>query len=406
MALVARAMESFGVGDKLQRVANDLDHRCGQTTAELLEQLIVLRLLGGEALTDTEALGDQALLAMFGWDQTAHPTTYARRLKGFSMGHSLGLQTLIGDLSRVLDDGRKTMLVAIDSTVTEAYGQQQGAELGYHPRKPGRPSYHPILAVHVGDRSIMDGYLRPGSSSSNNGLEQFIRKIMAETQGDPDRVIFRLDKGMTSGEVLDAIEEIKAGYVAKVIRTTPLMARINALEKWRDIGGGAQAASFQHQPDSWGKPRRLVVIKRPLEPKDDPQGHLFDPPGFRCEIMVTNQKLNSENVWRLYNQGAVVEQVIEEVKNDLAAASIKTDCFQANDALFLTGLIAYNLLNCLRRQALPASFRTARLKRIALVFFNLGANLVRHGRQLWIKLSAAYPWRRAFYKALAALSPA
>jgi hypothetical protein len=147
-------------------------------------------------------------------------------------------------------------------------------------------------------------------------------------------------------------------------------------------------------PDGWWS------SKRPPEPKDDTQGVLFEPPGCRYEIMVTNQTLNSENIWHLYNQGAVVEQVIEEAKNDLAATSIKTDCFQANDALFLTGLIAYNLLNCLRRLALPVSFRTARLKRISLIFLNLGttwsamaANSGSRSRQTILGSSPAYPVR-------------
>lgn len=66
-------------------------------------------------------------------------------------------------------------------------------------------------------------------------------------------------------------------------------------------------------------------------------------------MVVTNLKLNAENIWRLYNKGAVVEQVIEEIKNDFAATGIRTNEFWANDTLFETGLIAYNLLNCIRR---------------------------------------------------------
>jgi hypothetical protein len=45
----------------------------------------------------------------------------------------------------------------------------------------------------------------------------------------------------------------------------------------------------------------------------------------------------------------VVKQVIEELKNDFTAAAIRTNSFWANDALFLAGLIAYNLIKCLRR---------------------------------------------------------
>ena|SRR5579859_4279251 len=34
-----------------------------------------------------------------------------------------------------------------DSTVFERYGKQEGVKRGYNPRKPGRGSHHPLLAV-------------------------------------------------------------------------------------------------------------------------------------------------------------------------------------------------------------------------------------------------------------------
>ena len=114
----------------------------------------------------------------------------------------------------------------------------------------------------------------------------------------------------------------------------------------------------------------------------------------------------AENIWRLYNQGAVVEQVIDELKNDLSATGIRTTSFWANDALFITGLIAYNLLNCIRRMALTKTYRRARIKRLSLLFFQIGANVVRRSRGLWIKIRRDYPFRLLFYRAFAALSAA
>jgi hypothetical protein len=124
----------------------------------------------------------------------------------------------------------------------------------------------------------------------------------------------------------------------------------------------------------------------------------------RYEVICTNQRLKAENIWHLYNQGAVVEQVIDELKNDLSATGIRTDSFWANDALFITGLIAYNLLNCIRRIALPKVYRTARIKRLSFLFFQIGANVIRHARGFWIKIGRDYPFRLIFYRAFTALS--
>ena len=131
---------------------------------------------------------------------------------------------------------------------------------------------------------------------------------------------------------------------------------------------------------------------------------LFDVLDGRYEVVVTNLHLNAENIWRLYNRGTVVEQVIDEIKNDYAATGIRTDSFWANDALFQTGLIAYNLLNCIRRLTLPKWLRTARIKRIGFLLLNLPANVVNRSRRFWVKIKRDHPLRLIFYQAMASLA--
>jgi hypothetical protein len=318
--------------------------------------------------------------------------------------HNLGLERIVTGLSdRVLKAGQR--LVAVDSTVTSVFGEQiEGAERGYNPHKPGRDSYHPILAVDVASRSVVDGYLRPGSCASGHGLDDFIRKLIAESKHPMDQTVFRLDKGLTAGSVLDTIEAFKAGYVAKVKLTANVVGMISKIKDWRAFGKGHFAANIYCQLEGWKHPRRMTVIERNLPAEEQPaQLPLFEMMEGRYEVVVTNLHLNAENIWRLYNRGAVVEQVIDELKNDFAATGIRTNRFWANDALFLTGLIAYNLLNCIRRLTLPKTLRTARIKRLGLILLHLPANVIRRSRQLWIKIRRDHPMRLIFYRAMAAL---
>ncbi|MGD8242040.1 MAG: IS1380 family transposase [Desulfobacterales bacterium] len=405
MALVSRALDAFSIRDQLKTIFPSLDKDQKYPTSTFFEQLVALRILGGDALSDAAILDDAAIKAMFGWDGVAHPTTFGRRLKALTWHHNLALESIVTGLSqRVTTPGRQ--FVAIDSTVATVFGQQiEGAERGYNPHKPGRNSYHPLLAVDVGSRSVVDGYLRPGSCASNDGLDGFIRKIVAEANRPGEEIVFRLDKGLTSGAALDTIEELKAGYVGKVKLTSTVMGHISRVKNWRSIGSGCFAANFHCQLDGWSHPRRFVVIERHLEPeKPCEQLSMFDMLEGRYEVMVTNQRLNAENIWRLYNRGAVVEQVIEEIKNDYAATGIRTNEFWANDALFQTGLIAYNLLNCIRRLTLPKGLRTARIKRIGLLLLHMPANVVCRSRQLLIKIKRDHPFRLIFYQAMKALA--
>ena len=403
MALVSRALDYFGVCEELKNLSAELNEGKHHQMHHVLEQLVALRLLGGEAVSDTVLLNDPAIKALFEWDEVAHPSTFGRRLGDISWLHNLGLEGIVTNLShRVAQPGM--WLVAVDSTVVSVFGQQiQGADRGYNPHKPGRDSYHPLLAVDVAARSVVDGYLRPGSCSSGHGLDGFIRKMMDESSRRADQTVFRLDKGLTSGSVLDTIEELQAGYVAKVKLTANVVGQISKIKKWRSVGNGHFAANMRCQLKGWSHPRRMAVIERNLPTKGSAQLPLFEMMEGRYEVVVTNLHLNAENIWRLYNRGTVVEQVIDELKNDFAATGIRTKSFWANEALFMTGLIAYNLLNCIRRLTLPKALRTARIKRIGLLLLYLPANVVQRSRQLWIKIRRDHPMRLIFYRAMAAL---
>ena len=405
MALVSRAFETFNIPEQLKAATENLDQSKRYPTHELLQQLIALRILGGEAIQDTSLLTEPALTALFKWDNVADPTTYARRLKTMTWRHNLELEKIVTALNNRVDRPGK-LFCAIDSTVDTVFGQQiQGAEPGYNPHKPGRNSYHPILAVNIDVKSIIDGYLRPGTCSSNDGLDGFVRKIVAESGRSGEDITFRLDKGLTSGAILDTMEELGARYVAKAKLTSTIMGQISRIKKWRSIGSGHFAANFKLKLTGWSKARRFTVVERNLPPKKpSEQMLLFDMLEGRYEVVVTNLHLNAENIWRLYNRGAIVEQVIDEIKNDFAATCIRTNDFWANDALFQTGLISYNLLNCIRRLTLPKGLRTARIKRIGFLLFHLPANVVMRSRQLWIKIKRDHPMRLLFYQAMKALA--
>jgi hypothetical protein len=55
-------------------------------------------------------------------------------------------------------------ILDLDVTVKPIYGRQEGAEVGYNPHKPGRPShtYHTLFVRHL--RLVLDVEVRPGRS--------------------------------------------------------------------------------------------------------------------------------------------------------------------------------------------------------------------------------------------------
>lgn len=404
MTIISRAFEKFHIPQLLEAVTADLDQDKRYLTHQLLQQLIALRIIGGEAVNDIKLLDDPALKGLFQWDHIVHPTTCTRRLKTMTWRHNLNLEKINTELSHLAARPGK-LFITIDSSVCTVHGQKvEGADIGYNPHKPGRNSYHPLLAVDIDARSIIDGYLRPGSCASSHGLDGFIRKIVSEANRPAEDIIFRLDKGLTSGAILDTIEELGAGYLAKVKLSSTIMGEISRIKQWRSIGNGHFTASFHHKLSGWSCSRRFAVIERHMPTaKSSEQMLLFDMRYGRYEVVVTNLRLKSDHIWRKYNKGAIVEQLINEIKNDFAVTCIRTNDFWANETLFQTGLIAYNLFNCIRHTALPKWLRTSRIKRIGFLLLQLPANVVVRGRGLWIKIKQDHPMRLIFYQAMKAL---
>ena len=56
MAIVARALDSYGIKDKLDTITTHLDDGCRHTASQLLQQIMALRILSGEAVSDTAVL--------------------------------------------------------------------------------------------------------------------------------------------------------------------------------------------------------------------------------------------------------------------------------------------------------------------------------------------------------------
>ena len=208
MALIARALEYFLVREDLKHHTADLDLGKHHPMSELLEQLIAIRMMGGEAISDTALLKDDALGAFFDWDEVAHPSTFGRRLAQMRWLHNLGLQRIVTGLSdRVLRAGQR--LVAIDSTVVSVFGGQiEGAERGYNPHKPG--GRHRFWRWMWARARWWTAICARALCASNHGLEGFIRKLIADSRHPLEQTVFRMDKGLTSGAVLDTIEQFGA----------------------------------------------------------------------------------------------------------------------------------------------------------------------------------------------------
>src|SRR3989442_13199513 len=277
----------------------------------------------------------------------------------------------------------------LDSTVFERYGQQQGALKGPNPRKHGRPSHHPLLAVLAEAHFILHGWLRSGNCGTARGVVEFLKEALALLSERHRIRRVRADAGFFDQALLSFLEERSLSYIVVARLTRWLKREAARVQTWRDLDENYAVGEFQLQLYGWDRERRFVVIRERLREEQSSAGRkLLEVPGYTFRIYVTNASAAPEEIWHDYNQRADVENRIEELKYDLAADDFCLRQFFATEAAFCGILMLFNLLSEFQRASGLKGYRQPVTLRTQVFLF--GALLGRAGHRTVLHLSSAW----------------
>lgn len=293
-------------------------------------------------------------------------------------------------LLRLLACPKAGFSLDLDSTVFSREGSQPGAAKGYNPRRRGRKSHHPLLAVLAEAPFILHGWLRSGNTGAARGVVPFLQEALALLPEGLWIRCVRADSGFFEEALLHFLEERQLPYLVVARMTSRLKRRCAGIQDWTVIDPHYAAGEFTAQLFGWSKARRFVVLReRVREGKDAVGRRLIDVPGYTFRVWVTNRSQSALELWRDYNGRATVEQRIEELKNDLAADGFCLQPFFATESAFLAVLFTFNLLSLYQQQTTPDQpYRQPGTLRTAV--FLAGAVLGKMGRDAVLKLSAAW----------------
>jgi hypothetical protein len=196
----------------------------------------------------------------------------------------------------------------LDSTVFERYGQQQGSLKGHNPRKHGRPSHHPLLAMLARQKLVLHSWLRSGNSGSARGVSGFLAEALARL---PDGFVIealRADAGFFVREFLEELERRHLPYAIAVRMNKLVQHAIVGLTDWQPVDHGLEVAETRYLAASWKSSRRMVVVRERIRERPDAKGRrLFDLPGYTFHTIVTTLERPAIEVWRFYNGRADCE---------------------------------------------------------------------------------------------------
>jgi len=278
----------------------------------------------------------------------------------------------------------------LDSTVFSREGNQQGAARGYNPRRAGRKSHHPILAVLAEMPFVLHTWLRPGNTGAGRDVVEFLKEALKMLPVGLKIRCVRADSGFFDQKLLGFLEERGLSYIVVARLAGPLKGVLAGIRQWTVVEGGYEVSELRIKLASWNMERRFVVLRERIREGKEAVGRkLLDVPGYTYRVWVTSRTESAVEIWRDYNGRATVEQRIEEMKNDLHADGFCTKAFFATEAAFLGVVLSYNLLSLYQAQVTRQSgYRKPSTMRAAL--FVGGAILGRKGRDAVVRFSESW----------------
>jgi hypothetical protein len=358
---------------------------------QILVGFILSVIAGAQRFAHTNQLrADRALHALLGMKRFPSDDTILNYFRRFSQAEIERFwRPLWCWLISRLPQLEKGYSLDLDSTIFSRHGaQQQGAARGYNPRRPGRLSHHPLLAVLAEANFVLHSWLRSGNTGSSQGATQFLSEALS-LLGVQHRIrCVRADSGFYADQFLSFLEERALPYIVVARLTSYLKSRLYQVTEWQAIDRIYCVTEFDFKLWNWKTKRRFVVVREEVQTNKAAVGRkLIDLPGYVFRVFVTNRSDCALEIWRDYNGRATVECRIDELKNELAADHFCLRSFFATESAFLAVLFGFNLLSEFQRAVDPALKTYKQPATLRFEVFTCGAILGRSGHHLVLHMS-------------------
>jgi len=376
----------------------------------MVEVWVVLLLYGGRVIDDLPLLERRHVRRLFGWVRVPDPTVFSRWLRRAGSVLVPLLDELLWYVVRrrwaATGGVPRALTLILDSTVCVRYGlKQAGAERGYNPKKPGRPSHHPLLAFIQQTGDCLGVRWRPGNAHTAAGAEAWLTDLVGRLRvAGVKQITVRLDKGFFSRSIVEKLQDLDVHFLLKIPAHSWLQdhqAPWRRSAKGPDIFPGHEL--WTTSGTLWDVRLLSIQTRRPLQGEDMLGLDTYEVP-LSAHVLTSIEGIHALTAWRRYNQGAVVEQRIEEL-GQLGLGHTAVDNLEGNALLWGLGVFAYQILHTLRSTALSGSWRRAQPKRLRLWLLRLPAKFTGHARKAYLQFLNDEPARPLLLGALRKLAP-
>ena len=279
------------------------------------------------------------------------------------------------------------------------FGQQEGARVGFNPKKRGRPSYQPLLCFEGKTADVWEGVYLPGDMHPAPHTISLLEKSVAKLPAGIREIRARADSAFYDHALAEYLQDLPAFYAIVARITKPVQRYLGNLS-YEEVFPEFWLSEFEYKPLGWKASQRFVVVRRRIPEKPSWQLSLFKMSGYTYHVIVTNLSLQPLRLWRFYNQRATGELIIRELLEAYTLGKIPSKEWASNQAYFQLVLFAYNLINWFRRLCLPEDWQRFNLQTIRNRLFLVPAQFLRPQGRPMLSLPESYPYAKTFLQIL------
>ncbi len=292
-----------------------------------------------------------------------------------------------------------------DSTVKPLYGHQEGALLGYNPKKPGRPSHVYHTYTIAGLRLVLDVEVTPGNEHASKYAAPGLWAVLDRIPRDCWPAFLRGDSGFGTEAIMSEAERRGLPYLFKLRLTAnvkKLIKKTFSKKGWSDAGQGWEGREDTLRLEGWSRQRRVVILRRRLKEGltvagRDQEGQLAlgfveieaQSEVYEYGVLATSlEEPEALTLAQLYRDRADSENPFDELKNQWGWAGFTTSDLPRCQLMARFIALTYNWWNLFVRLAEPDRHLEAVTSRPLLL--SAIAETTRHARQITLRVSSSH----------------
>jgi hypothetical protein len=422
--LFVRAARSLDVSGLVKRYVHLKQRQRGLDEASYVESFLILNALGGDCLEDFDRLREDGGLREMLGHELPSPEAARKFLYHFHDEEKLqqaqselpaGQVSYIPDesaplraLAQVNHDlvheiGRrcgdqKIATIDLDATIIESWKKE--AQRTYE----GGKGYQPLLAAWAEMDLVVADEFRDGNVPAHSSLLGTTQRAFQALPATVREFYFRGDSACWERELVHWLRDEQRGegpsgritFGISVRMTANLKKHILRLPQavWKPYRDDPETQSecadmLNYWPEEEDRPEGAGPLGYIAIRMHKRQGALFaDGSEAKYFVVASNEwEWSPKKLLEWHREKAgTIEAVHDVLKNELAGGVLPCGRFGANAAWLRLALITHNVLTALKRIGLPEPWLRCRPKRLRFQIFCSPAKLVRHARQLLLRV--------------------